>query len=169
MKQRFHALVTSFLVLYLCLPILQAYALTSADSLMGLGMPAEWANYISTKLVSVNSSGNLVLPVATGKTAVVSGGSLALTTAGSTIQLQEGTAASACMGTLTLTAATPVVTSTTCAKTASRIFLTRTGTIDGDTTGDMSVTAITDGVSFAVTSEASDTATVNWIIINEAA
>jgi hypothetical protein len=32
----------------------------------------------------------------------------------------------------------------------------------------MAVTAISDGVSFSVTSEASDTATVNWLIINEA-
>ena len=169
MKKRFHALVTALLVLYVMFPVIGAIARTSADDLMGLGMPAEWAKFISQKLITVNSTGNIVLPVATGKTAIVSGGSLALTTAGATIQLQEGTAASACMGTLTLTAATPVVTSTTCATTASRIFLTRTGTIDGDTTGDMSVTAITDGVSFTVTSEANDTATVNWLIINEAA
>lgn len=168
MKQRFHALVTACLVLYMAFPALQVLARTSADDLLGLGVPAEWAKFISEKLILVNSTGNIVLPVATGKTAIVSGGSLALTTAGSTLQLQEGTAASACMGTLTLTAATPVVTSTTCAKTASRIFLTRTA-IDADTTGDMAVTAISDGVSFSVTSEASDTGTVNWLIINESA
>lgn len=170
MTKHLHKLVTAVIALYLIFPIqFGNAALGSLNALMSFGMPAQLANYISTKLIAVNSNGDLSLPVASGKVAVVTGGSLALTTAGSTLQLQEGTAASACMGTLTLTAATPVVTSTTCAKTASRIFLTRTGTIDGDTTGDMSVTAITDGVSFAVTSEANDTATVNWLIINEAA
>lgn len=166
MKKHFHSLITALLVVYLCFPMLAAIARTSADDLQGLGFPAEWAKYISDKLVYVNSAGNIVLPAASGKN-VVSNGNLALTTAGTTLQLQEATAASACMGTLTLTAATPVVTSTTCAKTASRIFLTRTS-VDGDTTGDMAVTAISDGVSFSVTSEASDTGTVNWLIINEA-
>lgn len=170
MKKHFHKLITAFLFVYVVCPVQFGHAaLGSLNALMSFGMAPELANYISTKLIAVNSNGDLNLPVATGKTAVVTGGSLALTTAGSTLQLQEGTAASACMGTLTLTAATPVVTSTTCAKTASRIFLTRTGAIDADTTGDMSVTAISDGVSFSVTSEASDTATVNWVIFNEAA
>lgn len=94
-------------------------------------------------------------------------GDIVASTSGGTLRLQEATAGAKCMGTLTLTAATPVVTATTCAKTASRIFLTRTS-IDADTTGDMAVTAISDGVSFSVTSEASDTGTVNWFIINEA-
>lgn len=46
-------------------------ALSSADTLMQFGMPDSLANYISTKLVAVNSSGNLVLPVATGKSLLV--------------------------------------------------------------------------------------------------
>lgn len=164
-----HKLVTALIAIYIIFPVqFSNAALGSLNALMSFGMSAEMANYISTKMIAVNSNGDLSLAVASGKTAYVTGGSLGLTTAGATLQLQEGTAASACMGTLTLTAATPVVTSTTCAKTASRIFLTRTA-IDADTTGDMAVTAISDGVSFSVTSEASDTGTVNWLIINESA
>lgn len=86
---------------------------------------------------------------------------------GKTLAIQEATAGSACSGTGTLTAATPLVVSTTCATTGSRIFLTRTS-LDGDTTGDMFVSAISDGVSFSVTSEASDTGTFNWLIVHEA-
>lgn len=106
---------------------------------------------------------------ATGKWRnLTGGGDISLAQTGTTLAIQEATASSACSGTLTLTAATPVVTNTTCATTGSRIFLTRTS-IDADTTGDMAVTAITNGVSFAVTSEANDTATVNWLIVHEAA
>lgn len=96
------------------------------------------------------------------------GSDLSLALTGTTVAIQEATAGSACSGTLTLNGATPVVTSTTCATAGSRIFLTRTS-IDADTTGDMAVTAINAGVSFSVTSEANDTATVNWIIFHEAA
>lgn len=91
-------------------------------------------------------------------------GHVDLKTTGKTLILEDGTAASTCVGSLTLTAATPVVTSTTCAETGDYIFLTRTS-IDADTSGDMAVTALSNGVSFSVTSEANDTATVNWIII----
>jgi hypothetical protein len=117
-------------------------------------------------LVYTGAAGTLALTVNQAQDAAFVG-DVQLSTSGKTLMLQEATAGSKCMGSLTLTAATPVVTSTTCAKTASRIFLTRTS-IDADTTGDMAVTAISDGVSFSVTSEASDTATVNWLIINEA-
>ena len=67
MKQRFHAFITACLVLYLTMPTLQAWARTSADALMNFGMMPELANYITTSLVNVNSSGNLVLPAATSK------------------------------------------------------------------------------------------------------
>jgi len=168
MKKRFHAIVTALLVLYLTFPALGAFARTSADDLMGIGVPAEWAKYISEKLIHVNSAGNLVLEVATGKNAVVDKGSLVISEGGGTLHLQEGTAGSACMGTATLTAATPVVVSTTCAKTGARIFITRTS-LDADTSGDAFISEISNGVSFSITSETSDTGTVNWIIFNEAA
>lgn len=169
MKKHFHKLITAFLFVYVVCPVQFGHAaLGSLNALLSFGMSSEMANYISSKMVSVDSTGNIVLPVASGKIASVTGGSLALTTAGSTLQLQEGTAASACMGTATLTAATPVVVSTTCAKTASRIFFSRTS-LDADNSGDAHVSAISDGVSFSLTSETSDTGTVNWIIFNEAA
>ena len=85
---------------------------------------------------------------------------------GKTIAIQEATAASACSGTLTFNGTTPVVTSTTCATTGSRIFLTRTSA--ESTALNPFVSAITTGVSFAVTSEAGDTGTANWFIIHEA-
>lgn len=94
-------------------------------------------------------------------------GDFIASTSGKTLRLQEATAAAKCMGTGTLTAATPVVIATTCAETTSRIFLTRTS-LDADTTGDMHVSAISNGVSFSVTAETNDTGTFNWLIINEA-
>lgn len=67
MKQLLKALIitASFAVVIFTVAI--ASALNSADGLIGLGMKPELANYITTKLAQVNSSGNLVLPVASGK------------------------------------------------------------------------------------------------------
>lgn len=83
-----------------------------------------------------------------------------------TISLQEATAGTACSGTLTANGATPVVTSTTCATTGSRIFLQRTSAETG--TVNCWISAISNGVSFSVTSEAADTGTYNWVIFHEA-
>lgn len=188
---------TSFAVVMFTVAI--ASALNSADGLMGLGMKPELANYITTKLAQVNSSGNLVLPVASSKklsvtvagtekasvssSGLITGaagftattGDITATTgefiasaSGKTLALQEATAGAKCMGSLTCNGASDVVTSTTCATTGSRIFLTRTS-LDTDTTGDFYVKSISDGVSFTVACEASDTATLNWIIFHEAA
>lgn len=85
---------------------------------------------------------------------------------GKTVAIQEATSASACSGTLTANGATPVVTSTTCATTGSRIFLTRTSA--ESTALNPYVSAISNGVSFSVTSEAGDTGTFNWFIVHEA-
>jgi len=93
-------------------------------------------------------------------------GSFVASASGQTLHLQEATAGTKCMGTLTATGATPVVTATTCALTASRIFLTRTSAETGTT--DAWISAISNGVSFSVTSEAADTGTYNWIIFQEA-
>lgn len=83
-----------------------------------------------------------------------------------TVSLQEAVAGTACMGTLTANGATPVVTSTTCATTGSRIFTSRTSAETG--TVNAWVSAISNGVSFSITSEAADTGTYNWIIFHEA-
>lgn len=94
------------------------------------------------------------------------GADINMSMTGTSIALQEATAGSACMGGLTATGATPVVTATTCATTGSRIFLTRTSAETGTT--DAWVSALSNGVSFSVTSEAADTGTYNWIIFHEA-
>lgn len=94
-------------------------------------------------------------------------GEIAFSASGSTVALQEATAGAACMGTLTCNGASDVVTSTTCATTGSRIFLTRTS-LDADTTGDAYVKSISTGVSFTVACELNDTGTLNWIIFHEA-
>lgn len=116
--------------------------------LMGSGLPAQTASTIDRAYSS-------------GITADVN-----ITTTGKTVAIQEATSASKCMGTLTANGATPVVTSTTCALTGSRIFLTRTSAETGTT--DAYISAISNGVSFSVTSEAADTGTYNWIIFHEA-
>lgn len=94
------------------------------------------------------------------------GGNLNLTKAGTTVAFEEATAGSACSGTLTANGATPVVTSTTCAVTGARIFLSRTSSETGVVTA--WVSAISNGVSFSVTGEAGDTGTYNWVIFHEA-
>ncbi len=50
MKKHLHSLVTAFLVVYLCAPMLAAIALTSKDDLLGIGFPPEWAKYVGPKL-----------------------------------------------------------------------------------------------------------------------
>ncbi len=107
----------------------------------------------------LDSSGNWVNDTSTG-------GQLQLTKPGTTIAIQESTAGAACSGSLTFNGTTPVVTSTTCASTGARIFLTRTSA--ESTALNPYVSAISNGVSFSVTSEAGDTGTANWFIIKEA-
>lgn len=55
------------LAVVLMLPVYVVATASSADQLIALGMPYPVANFIGTKMISVNTSGNLVLPVATGK------------------------------------------------------------------------------------------------------
>lgn len=106
---------------------------------------------------STNISGGFT---ATGQDIVASA-------SGNTVALQEATAGAACMGTLTCNATTDVATSTTCATTGSRIFLTRSSA-DSDTDGSYYVKSLSTGVSFTVNcNHASDTATMNWIIFHE--
>ena len=114
-----------------------------------------------------------LVTVAAGLTATTgnitaTNGEFVSSTSGKTLALQEATAGAACMGTLTCNQGTDVVTSTSCATTGSRIFLTRTS-LDADTTGDYYVKSLSNGVSFTVACETSDTATLNWIIFHEAA
>lgn len=160
-----------------------AAALTSVDKMISLGMNDVLARFIGDTIISVNSSGNLVLPVASGKklsvtvagterasvsaTGVVSTtGDFIAATSGGTLSLQEATAGAACSGSVTANATTPVVVSTTCATTGSRILLQKTST--SVVNGSCYRSALSNGVSFTITCLASDTGTYDWFIIHEA-
>lgn len=208
LKYKLHGLVTAFLVLYLVGPPLFAHAaLGAANALMNFGMVPELANYITKNLVNVDSSGNLVIPVATSKAlSVTVGGTekLAMSSAGAvtaastvtataggitatagditatagefiasasgkTLSLQEATAGTKCMGTGTHNGTTAVTVSTTCATTASRIFITNTSDPTGSTAAECWVTNIVNATSFDVDCDAADDSTFNWIIFHESA
>ena len=85
---------------------------------------------------------------------------------GKTISLQEATAASACSGSVTANATTPVVITTTCSQTTQRLFLTKTST--SAVNGSCYQSAVSNGVSTTITCLATDTGTYNWMIVHEA-
>ena len=87
-----------------------------------------------------------------------------LETTGMTLILEDGTAASTCVGTETLNGTTAVTIATTCIATGDYVFLTR---ITAPTTGGAFwATNIVTGTSFDIDSDnASDDGDVNWIII----
>ena len=83
------------------LPIV-AFALDSRDMLMGFGMPPETANWIYSNLIGVNSSGNIVLPIASGK-------KVSFTVAGTEKASIDGTNGFAQTGSVTVTSGDVVV------------------------------------------------------------
>lgn len=101
-----------------------------------------------------------------GGTTNSSASDFVVSTSGGTLSLQEATAGAACSGTLTANGATPVVVSTSCATTGSRVFLSRTSAETGTVNAWKS--ALSNGVSFSITSEAADTGTYDWLIVHEA-
>lgn len=98
------------------------------------------------------------------------GGDLIFSGSGDTISVQEGTPASACMGTATPNGTTNVAVSTTCAVSGSRVFFTRVGAITNMGTISTTVAPSGTGFSFASTG-ASDTlaGSVVWMIVKESA
>jgi hypothetical protein len=98
------------------------------------------------------------------------GGDVSLSATGTTVAIQEGTAASACSGTATATGAAAVTISTTCVTTASRIFISRTSTIAVAVVQPGCWTdTIVNGVSFNLDcTDAAENSTFNWIIFHEA-
>lgn len=98
--------------------------------------------------------------------AAAGAGDVAFTNSGNTLSIQEATAGAACSGTVTANAATPVVTSTTCWTTGSRVFLTKTST--SAVNGSCYISSTSNGVSFTITCLATDTGTYNWVIFHEA-
>jgi hypothetical protein len=147
----------------------------SASAIVTLGGPLYFSTATSTirpgaTSFQINNNANSVANFKindAGDVHVVQAKDLVFDVGLGTVALQEAVAGTACMGTLTCNGASDVVTSTTCATTGSRIFLTRTS-LDADTTGDFYVKAISNGVSFTVACEALDTGTLNWIIFHEA-
>lgn len=99
-----------------------------------------------------------------------SGGDLNLTATGTTVGIQEGTAASACSGTATANGTTAVPVTTTCVTTASRIFISRTSAVAGGVTEPGCwATNIVNGTSFDLDcNDAAENSTFNWIIFHEA-
>ena len=109
------------------------------------------------------SNGNLVSDATLGADLVFLG-------SGDTISIQEGTAASACMGVATPAGNTPVAVSTTCAVANSRVFYTRVGAVTNMAT--ISTTTAPSGTGFSFASVgASDTtaSSVVWMIVKESA
>lgn len=90
-------------------------------------------------------------------------------TSGKTLSLQEATAGSKCMGSVTFNGTTAVTTSTTCALTGARIFLTPTSDPTGSTAAYCWVTNIVTGVSFDVDCDQANDGTANWLIVKESA
>lgn len=179
------------LVLSVAVAAIAYAAQTSAVNMMNLGMPAELANYISTALVQVNSSGNLVLPVASGKklsvtvagTEVASVSSAGLGTfatgvtatagdfisgtSGGTLSIQEATAGAKCLGTVTGTGTTAITIATTCATTGSRILIARSSAPSG--TAQCWATNIVAATSFDFDCDGAETGTFAWFILHESA
>lgn len=66
-KRRLKLALCAFLAYLMMIPGYVLATASSADQLIALGMPYAVADFIGKKMVSVNTSGNLVLPVASGK------------------------------------------------------------------------------------------------------
>ena len=124
----------------------------------------------SAKIKFVNQGGNEVWSINhDGRLDNTSGGNVNLTAPGTTIAIEESSAAAACMGEATPNGTTPVAVSTTCAGTGSRVFYSRQGAVTNMGTITTTTEPAGTGFSFASTG-ASDTlaGSVFWFIIAEA-
>lgn len=101
---------------------------------------------------------------------IFQGNEVALPLSGGTISLQEGTAASACMGAATPNGNNAVAVSTTCALTGARVFYSRAGAITN--MGTITTTTAPSGTGFSFASTGASDATASsviWMIVKEAA
>lgn len=78
--------------------------------------------------------------------------------------LDDTTAASSCVGSVTATGTTAVTVSTTCINTGDYVLLTQTSAHSGTNIGCWA-TNIVDGTSFDFDCAAAETATFNWFIV----
>lgn len=130
---------------------------------------------VSNQCGLATECGATIAGIATGPltpSSIVSSGSITagtgLAISGSgTLSLQEATAGTKCMGTVTATGTTAVVVSTTCAKTTSRIFISRSSLPSG--TAQCTTQTIVNNTSFELDCDGAETGTFNWIIFNESA
>lgn len=86
-----------------------------------------------------------------------------LTTSGKTLVLEDGTASTSCIGTVTANGTTEVPVSTTCAQTGDYIFFSANAA--DVNTANCWAHQISDGVDFDFDCDAASTTTFNWIII----
>jgi hypothetical protein len=91
-------------------------------------------------------------------------GNVTLDTLGKSLRVKEGS--NACMGTAVMNGTTAVVVATTAVTASSRIFVTIN--TPGGTPGSPYVFTRTAGTSFSLKSQASDTSTVAWLIVEPA-
>lgn len=111
---------------------------------VGVGTPNEF-------LVD-HSTADVVLP-----------GNVDLTASGKTLILEDGTAASSCIGTATANGTTAVTVSTTCVQTGDYIFISANAA--DVNTANCWATNIVDATSFDLDCDAASTTTFNWVII----
>lgn len=90
-----------------------------------------------------------------------------IATTGKTLSLQEATAASKCMGSVTFNGTTAVTVTTSCVLTSSRVFLSPTSDPTGSTAAYCWANNIVTGVSFDVDCDQANDGTANWFIIKE--
>lgn len=140
----------------------QIRMLVSAD---GSATPTEGFKLGPTGLVTL-ANGVTV----TAGDAILTNGDLSLVASGKTIEIETGTAASACAGSVTANGVTAVTVSTTCATTGSRIFVSRTSAVAaGVTEPGCWATNIVNGTSFDFDcNDAAEDSTFNWLILHEA-
>lgn len=137
----------------------------SAASGSGVALSALGATNEPLKLDAKGSGDVTIQGTATGN--IVAGGGLSFSTSGDTIALQEATSAAKCMGAITANGTDAVTTSTTCAVTGARIFLTRTSAPSG--TAQCWVTNIVNATSFDLDCDGAETGTFQYLIIKESA
>lgn len=133
--------------------IVSLYAPVSSGKVtIGTNNPNDWE--------FARVSGATVLRNAAG------GGDVSLSLTGTTLAVQEGTAASACMGSVTANGTTAVTVSTTCATAGTRPFISRSSAPSG--TADCWTDTLVAGTSFNLDCNGAETGTFNWIIYHEA-
>jgi hypothetical protein len=90
-------------------------------------------------------------------------GDVDLNTSGKTLILEDGTAASTCVGNATANGTTAVVTSTTCVQTGDYVLISRDSAPSG--TAQCWADTIVDGTSFNLDCSGAETGTFNWWVL----